>query len=64
MDGANGIGADKIKKMANIIRSDYISKHNNNINTSLLNIVTFNDGKHVDDVLNYKVAFWIELTPI
>jgi len=54
VDGANGIGADKIKEMANFIKSDYISKHNNNINTSLLNIVTFNDGKNVHDVLNFK----------
>lgn len=56
VDGANGIGADKIKSLSEIIKSDSILKNNNNKNINGdfdLNVSIFNDGKAADDVLNH-----------
>ncbi len=59
VDGANGIGADKMKIFREIIRSEYVLKNNNNIqknNDNQLNITIFNDGKAADDTLNHLVS--------
>jgi len=60
VDGANGIGADKIKILKNVLSSDYVLKNNNNIQKNTghqLNINIFNDGKSSDDKLNDLVSF-------
>jgi len=57
VDAANGIGAMKIKALAEIIKSDSIFKNNNNKNLNSekqMNITVFNDGTGADDVLNHN----------
>ena len=59
VDAANGIGAMKIKALAEIIKSDSIFKNNNNKNLNSekqMNITVFNDGTAADDVLNHNVS--------
>lgn len=53
VDGANGIGANKINLMRDLIKSDYILRNNNNDEKNQINISTFNDGTVSDDVLNH-----------
>lgn len=53
VDGANGIGADKIKKMSDLIKSDFKLRNNNNTEKNQMNILAFNEGIANDDVLNH-----------
>ncbi len=49
LDGANGVGADKIKILSEKLNNQY------NKQTSKLNIHLFNEAKEKDDILNYLV---------
>ena len=53
VDGANGIGANKINQMRDLIKSDFILRNNNNDEKNQINISTFNDGTASNDVLNH-----------
>lgn len=56
VDGANGVGADKMKVFSDILKETSILRNNNNdeeVSNNLLNISIFNDGKADDDVLNH-----------
>ncbi|RNA33867.1 phosphoacetylglucosamine mutase [Brachionus plicatilis] len=54
VDGSNGIGADKIKKLSRLISSvSFNDKPSNGSSQPVLNIHVFNDGKQPSDKLNH-----------
>lgn len=57
VDGANGIGADKIEVFNEIMKADFVARTNNNVSKDTdnqLNISVFNAHKEKDDILNHK----------
>lgn len=60
VDGANGIGADKIKILSRLISSvSFNDKPSNGTTQPILNMHLFNDGKHPSDKLNHLVSLLI-----
>lgn len=58
VDGANGIGADKIEVFNEVMKADFVARTNNNVSKDTknqLNISVFNAHKESDDILNHKV---------
>lgn len=63
VDGANGIGADKIKLLARLLSSvtvgcDENANHGHHHTLPYLNMHLFNDGKNPGDKLNHLVKVY------